>query len=103
IPDPCSTGLTEWSSAVRQAQHGLEIMSEASGGFAVVNTDDFSSGIGRIIEDLDHYYLLGFYPADTKGKDYRPVDVSIPGRRDLKLRFRRGYLPGVAKETAKSG
>jgi VWFA-related protein len=95
IPDPCSSGLTDWNSAVRQAQHGLEIMSAASGGFAVTNTDDFTSGIGRIIEDLDHYYLLGFYPTDTKGKDYRRLDVSVPGRGNLTLRFRHGYMPGA--------
>ena len=92
--DPCSEGLTDWVSPVRQAQHGLEIMSEASGGFAVTNTDDFTSGLSRIVNDLDHYYLLGFYPADTRGKGYRPIDVKIPGRPDLKLRFRRGYMPG---------
>jgi len=92
--DPCSEGLTDWVSVVRQAQHGLEIMSEASGGFAVTNTDDFTSGLSRIVGDLDHYYLLGFYPADTKGKSYRPIDVRIPGRPDLRLRFRRGYMPG---------
>ena len=92
--DPCSEGLTDWVSPVRQAQHGLEIMSEASGGFAVTNTDDFTGGLARIINDLDNYYLLGFYPDDTKGKGYRPIDVRIPGRPDLKLRFRRGYMPG---------
>ena len=66
--DPCSNGMTDWNSVVRQAQHGLEIMSEASGGFAVTNTDDFTAGLKRIVEDLDHYYLLGFYPADTEGQ-----------------------------------
>jgi VWFA-related protein len=92
--DPCSNGLTDWVSPVRQAQHGLAILSEASGGFAVTNTDDFASGLRRIVDDLDHYYLLGFYPADTKGKGYRRIDVRIPGRPDLKVRFRHGYLPG---------
>jgi VWFA-related protein len=93
LTDPCSNGLTDWNSLVRQAQHGLAIMSEASGGFAVTNTDDFSGGLSRIIDDLDHYYLLGFYPADHSGKGYRPINVTIPGRPDLKLRFRRGYMP----------
>ena len=92
--DPCSNGLTDWISPVRQAQHGLEIVAAASGGFAVTNTDDFTSGIGRIVDDLDHYYLLGFYPADTKGNKYRPLDVKIPGHPEWRLRFRHGYMPG---------
>ena len=98
--DPCSEGLTEWVSPVRQAQHGLEIMSEASGGFAVTNTDNFTSGLGRIVSDLDHYYLLGFYPSDPKGKGYRPLDVTIPGRPSLTLRFRHGYMPEGVRDTS---
>jgi VWFA-related protein len=101
--DPCSNGLTAWVSPVRQAQRGLEIMSEASGGFAITNTDDFTSGLARIINDLDHYYLLGFYPADPKGKGYRPLHVTLPGRPDVRLRFRRGYMPGTAAAPAKPG
>jgi hypothetical protein len=79
---------------VRQAQSGLRIMSEASGGFAVTNTDDFTGGLAKIVADLDHYYLLGFYPSDQKGKDYRPLDVRVPGHSDWRLRFRHGYMPG---------
>jgi hypothetical protein len=83
-----------WTSDVRLAQHGLEIMSEASGGFAVTNTNDFTSGVKRIVDDLDHYYLLGFYPSDPKGKGYRQLDVRIAGHPEWKLRFRPGYMPG---------
>jgi len=94
IPDPCSDGLTDWNSPVRQAQHGLEMMAEASGGFAVTNSDDFTGGLGRIVDDLDHYYLLGFYPEDPKGKGYRRLDVTVAGHPGWKLHFRRGYMPG---------
>jgi VWFA-related protein len=100
--DPCSEGLTDWHSVVRQAQHGLRVVSQASGGFAVTNTDDFTSGMKRIVDDLDHYYLLGFYPTDTKGKGYRPIDVRVPNHPDWKLRFRHGYMPGGAKEEKSS-
>jgi len=92
--DPCSEGLTDWNSPVRQAQHGLEMISMASGGFAVTNTDDFAGGLKKIVDDLDHYYLLGFYPSETKGKGYRLLDVKVAGHPDWKLRFRRGYQPG---------
>lgn len=95
--DPCvgdPSGLIDWVSPVRQAQHGLEMISDASGGFAVTNTDDFTSGLKKIVDDLDHYYLIGFYPSDPKGKGYRPIDVRVAGHSDWTLRYRRGYMPG---------
>jgi len=92
--DPCSSGMTDWGSVVRTAQHGLQIMSAASGGFAVTNTDDFTSGLHKIVEDLDHYYLLGFHPADPKGKGDRRLDVKVAGHPEWTLRFRHGYQPG---------
>jgi len=98
--DSCSQGLTDWVSPVRQAQHGLEMISDASGGFAVTNTDEFTGGLKRIVDDLDHYYVIGFYPADPKGKGYRLLDVKVPGHPDWRLRFRRGYQPGNAPAAA---
>jgi VWFA-related protein len=102
-PDPCvgtfAVGeVPDWTSWVRRAQHGLEIVAEETGGFAIVNTDDFTGGIGRIISDLDNYYLLGFYTRDLTSKGYRPVDVEVRGRPDLTLRYRRGYqIDGAPK------
>ena len=94
LPDPCSDGLTDWESLVRQAQQGLGEISQASGGFAVTNTNDFTGGLQKIVSDLDHYYLLGFYPAETSGKGYRRLDVRVAGHPDWTLRFRHGYQPG---------
>lgn len=88
--DPCLDPFV-WTSWIRKAQNGLRTITEETGGFAVVNTDDFTSGIGQIIDDLDTYYLLGFYPTDLTGKGYRAVEVEVKGRPDLTLRFRRGY------------
>ena len=97
--DPCSHpvrggGPLDWVSPVRQAQHGLEIMADASGGFAVTNTDDFTSGLNRIASELDHYYMLGFYPSDSNGNGYRPIQVTVPAHPDWIVRYRRGYMVG---------
>ncbi len=74
------------------SQDGLIETSEARGGFAVTNTDDLAGGLGRILDDLDHYYLLGFYPADTRSSSH-PVALTVPGHPDYTVRFRRGYTP----------
>jgi VWFA-related protein len=79
---------------VRVAEDGMNIMAEATGGFAVTNTDDFDAGLQMIADDLNHYYLLGFNPSDPSGAEYRRLDVSVAGHPDWVLRFRRGYLPG---------
>ena len=81
-----------WNNPVRQAQAGLGLLAEASGGFAITDTDDFAGGLERVFDDLDHYYLLGFYPSDPSGKDYRPIDVKVVGHPEWVLRFRKRYL-----------
>lgn len=80
---------------VRLAQSGLGFMAEASGGFAVTDTDDLAGGVSRIVEDLEHYYLLGFYPPDPQAQGYRALEVKA-ARPGLTLRFRRGYAAGFA-------
>ncbi len=92
-----------WGNPVRRAQDGLVTLSEAAGGFAVTDTDDLTGGLNRILEDLDHYYLLGFYPADTSGGNtMHPVDLTVPGHPDYRVRFRRGYTPDAPSPPLKS-
>jgi VWFA-related protein len=99
--DPCSTGLTHMNSILRQAQQGLEITADVSGGFAVTDSDDFEGGVDRIVSDLDNYYLLGFYPKDTTGKGFRGLMVTVdqPG---VLLRFRQGYEVGAPPPAPKT-
>ena len=92
-----------WDNPIRRAQDGLGFLAEASGGFAVTDTDDLTGGLQHIIEDIDHYYLLGFYPSDPGGGDkYRPLAVTVAGHPEYTLRFRHGYLPGTAKPPEKN-
>jgi len=91
-----------WSNPVRVAQAGLGFMSEAAGGFAVTDTDDLTGGLNRILEDLDHYYLLGFYPTETSGGNaMHPVGLTVPGHPDYTVRFRRGYVPDAPPASLK--
>jgi VWFA-related protein len=83
------------------SQRALRIFTDATGGFAVTNTDDLRGGIDRVMDDLDHYYLLGFYPADAASKGYRPIDVTV-NRPGVTLRYRRGYELGRRASRPKS-
>ena len=67
----------------------LNKVAEETGGFVML-ARDFDRDLDRLVEDLDHYYMLGFYPADPKDKSYHPLEVRIttPG---LTVRARKGY------------
>ena len=106
LSDPClgegGRVPPEWASWVRIAQREIQLTAEASGGFAIVNTDDFTGGIDRIVSDLDQYYVLGFAPSDSKGNSYRPISVQVKNRTDLTLRYRTGYVGNVKEPGAKN-
>ena len=70
----------------------LRTVAGETGGFTF-GIDQFEQGLSRLIDDLDHYYLLGFSPDDKKGSGYRNVEVRVttPG---LTVRHRRGYVSG---------
>lgn len=71
-----------------------------SGGF-IINMENFEDDLDRIINDLDHYYLLGFYPSQPEGGGYRELEVRVK-RAGLRIRARRGYQPGSAPKPPKN-
>lgn len=77
----------------RVAQDNLRVLSEQTGGFALVNTNDFSEGFDRIIEDNSSYYVLGYYSTNDRADGrYRKIDVRVNGRPGLVVRARAGYV-----------
>jgi len=67
-------------------------LSSETGGFAAINTNDFSLAFDRIREDNSRYYLLGYYPADNaRDGKFHTLDVRVR-RPDVSVRARVGYL-----------
>ena len=89
-----------WDQPAYRARDFLSEIARASGGFALVNRAGFADGLLRLADDLDHYYMLGFYP-DNAAKKWRNLDVQV-NRPDVTLRFRRGYQLGVATKPPKN-
>jgi VWFA-related protein len=102
---PNDIGMNSLLSELRLSQDSLRQLSDESGGFAVVNSNDYQNAFERVVRDNSSYYLLAYYPPTSKrdGKFHRiEVKVNRPG---LKVRSRRGYASpkGKPKNTKTGG
>jgi VWFA-related protein len=104
FPDDTSLGLTQSAlfNEVRLAQDSLRTMSDETGGFAVVNRNDFATAFQRIVDDNSSYYMLGYYSSnDRRDGRFRKIEVRLKDRPGLVVRARKGYVAprGRAPET----
>jgi VWFA-related protein len=95
FPDDTTLGLGMSSifNEVRLAQDSLRVMGEESGGFAIVNRNDFRDAFQRIVDDNSSYYVMGYYSTnDRRDGRFRKIEVKVPGRSGLTVRARKGYV-----------
>ena len=52
--------VTEWNAHMRASQDSLRVVAEQTGGFAMVNMNDFSAGLKRIDAETSDYYVLAY-------------------------------------------
>ena len=78
----------------------LQNLASATDGIAIVNSNDIDRGLRRVVDDLTSYYLLGYYPTNTKydGR-FRSIKVRVK-RPGIDLRYRRGYRAATKEEVA---
>ena len=80
-------------------QDGLRYLARETGGIAIINNNDLSGGIRKILDDQS-YYLVGYEPDsdtfDPKIRRFNKLDVRItrPGTR---VRYRSGFF-GISDE-----
>ena len=101
-PDVSTIGLRSLEAEQLHAQDSLRVLSDETGGFAVVNRNDFSGAFDRLVADNSTYYVLAYYPPAPKrdGKFHRiEVRVKRPG---LRVRARQGYLLEKEKPAPKA-
>jgi VWFA-related protein len=81
------------------SQSSLRQLSDDTGGFAVVNANDFATAFERIVRDSSSYYAMAYYPPDTKAGKFHKIEVKVR-RPDLQVRARQGYVSpkAVAKK-----
>jgi VWFA-related protein len=86
-------------------QDTLVYLAQQTGGFAMLNTNDLSGALEKIVADTQGYYLIGFDTALPSNEPWDPEDVRIHVKRPgLRVRARRGLFgPGdknLTKEAA---
>lgn len=77
---------------VNDQQETLFTLAEDTGGRALLDSNDLTLGIKSAQKDVESYYTLAFYTANsTKDGKYRKLKVELAGRREGKLDYRQGY------------
>jgi hypothetical protein len=66
----------EWGNYVRKSQDSLRVIAEETGGYAVVNQNDFDKALKRIDAETSDYYVIGYYSSNPDPtKRNRRVEV----------------------------
>ncbi len=82
---------SEWRTYLQKTQSTLRYMSEQTGGFAVVNSNDFASEFKRIDAETSDYYIIGYNSTNPDPlKRVREIDVTT-SRPGVDVAARRAY------------
>jgi VWFA-related protein len=70
-------------------QEPLNYLADATGGVAVLNTNDVTAGLQMIRDDLFNYYSVG-YNLSSRGEDtVHRIEVELPRHPDYDVRYRK--------------
>lgn len=77
---------------------GLNTLAADTGGVSIINTNDLSGGLKRIVDESSSYYLLAYYPTSVeKDGKFNKFQIKIKTRKDLTIKTRKGYFSGGEK------
>ncbi len=95
--------LSDRRNELFDTQDGLRYLAQQTGGNSIVNSNDLSGGIRKMLDDQS-YYLVGYQPEDetfdpkTRRFNKLVVKVKRPG---VKVRYRSGFF-GITNDEAAS-
>jgi VWFA-related protein len=89
------TGATAMSliSNFQRSQDTLYALAADTGGKAMLDNNDLTSGIVQAQQAITSYYVLGYYPTNTNpdGK-FRRIKISLKETTNAELDYRQGYF-----------
>ena len=78
--------MMDWQDHIRETQSSLRVIADLTGGFAVVNSNDFDKALKRIDAETSDYYVLGYYSSNPDPfKKRRNIEIKVKGT--AKYRF----------------
>ena len=93
-PDAMNSAMQARSDQLLDTQDGLRYLAHQTGGFAVVNSNDLTGGVRRVLDDQS-YYLVAYEPEgdtfDPKKRKFNQLSVKVlrPG---VRVRYRSGFF-----------
>ena len=76
--------------AVQAPLNQLNLLTEDTGGFVVMDNNDIDRGFRRIVAENSAYYLLAYYSSHPRDDKFHQINVRIT-RPGVTVRARRGY------------
>jgi VWFA-related protein len=104
--DQVQQSLSNRRSDFFESQGGLDYLAHETGGLAFRNNNDLNSGIKRVIEDLQGYYLIGYRPDEgtfdqvSGRRKFHKLSLKITRPGKFNVRMRKGFF-GITDEEAR--
>ncbi len=100
-PAAMEAALSDRRDELFETQDGLRFLAAETGGFAVLNSNDLSGGLRRVLNDQS-YYLLAYEPDtdtfDAAKRRFNRLEVRV-GIKDIKVRYRSGFFNVAERST----
>jgi VWFA-related protein len=77
---------SDWRDYILTQNNSLRTLSEETGGFAIIQTNDYTKGLQRIDAETSDYYIIGYTstnPDPFKVRREIKIEVTRPGVKDL--------------------
>ncbi len=90
--DQQEINAAEYQTFVRKTQDTLRVIAELTGGFAVVNQNDFDKALRRIDNETSDYYILGYYSNNPDPlRRRRRLEIAVRNRPNVDLTYVKEY------------
>jgi VWFA-related protein len=93
LADPSGVLMRVNGGELRASQDGMNALASDTGGRAFFNTNSMPTAVATALKETSTYYLLAWRPEteEQRNPKFRRLEVSVVGRPELVVRFRRGF------------